>query len=127
MIFQIQDQKLKQQNQTGFYQNYKLSCFKQNYKNVKKNHQQKGREYLQIIHLIRDLMLVYRIYEEPLQLDNVNIFVVQLLSHAQLFVTSWTAAHQASLSFTVSWNVLKLMSIVLKMPSNHLILCHPIS
>ena len=37
MIFQIQDQKLKQQNQTGFYQNYKLSCFKQNYKNVKKS------------------------------------------------------------------------------------------
>ena len=36
MIFQIQDQKLKQQNQTGLHQNYKLSCFSQNYKNVEK-------------------------------------------------------------------------------------------
>ena len=52
--------------------------------------------------------------------------VVQLLSHVQLFVTSWTAAHQASLSFTNSWNLLKLMSIEPVMPSNDLILCHPL-
>ena len=37
---------------------------------------------------------------------------------------SWTAAHQASLFFTISWSLLKLMSIELVMPSNHLILCH---
>ena len=48
---------------------------------------------------------------------------VQLLSHVQLFVTPWTAAHQASLSITNSWNLLKLMTIESVMLSNHLILC----
>ena len=48
--------------------------------------------------------------------------VVQLLSHVQLFVVPWTAARQASLSFTISWSLIKLMSIELVMPSNHLIL-----
>ena len=48
---------------------------------------------------------------------------LQLLSHVQLFVTPWTAARQASLSITNSWSLLKLMSTVLMMPSNHLILC----
>ena len=51
---------------------------------------------------------------------------IQSLSHVQLFVTPWTAAGQASLSITNSWNILKLMSIKLVMPSNHLILCHPL-
>ena len=50
--------------------------------------------------------------------------VVQSLSHVQLFKTPWTAACQASLSFTISWSLLKLMSIESMMPSNHLILCH---
>ena len=45
---------------------------------------------------------------------------VQLLSHVQLFATSWTAARQASLSITNSWSLLKLMSIESVMPSNHL-------
>ena len=49
---------------------------------------------------------------------------VQSLSRVQLFVTPWTAARQASLSITISRNLLKLMSIKLVMPSNHLILCH---
>ena len=49
---------------------------------------------------------------------------VQSLSRVQLFVTSWTAAHQASLSITNSRSLLKLMSIESVMPSNHLILCH---
>ena len=48
------------------------------------------------------------------------------VSHVQLFVTPWTAAHQASLSFTISWSLLKLMSIESVMPSNRLILCHPL-
>ena len=48
---------------------------------------------------------------------------VQSLRCVQLFVTPWTAAHQASLSTTNSQSLLKLMSIVLVMPSNHLILC----
>ena len=51
---------------------------------------------------------------------------VQLLSRVQLFATPWTAAHQASLSFTISKSLLKLMSIQLVMPTNHLILCHPL-
>ena len=50
---------------------------------------------------------------------------VQSLSHVHLFVTPWTAAHQASLSFTTSCSLLKLMSIESVMPSNHLLLCHP--
>ena len=50
---------------------------------------------------------------------------VQLLSHVQLFVTPRTAAHQASLSITNSWGLLKLMAIKLMMASNHLTLCHP--
>ena len=49
---------------------------------------------------------------------------VQLLSHVRLFATPWTAACQASQSFTISWSLLKFMSIMSVMPSNHLILCH---
>ena len=51
---------------------------------------------------------------------------VQLLSHVRLFVIPWTAACQASLSFTSSWSLLKLMSIESVMPSSHLILCRPL-
>ena len=50
---------------------------------------------------------------------------VQSLSHVWLFVTPWTAECQASLFFTNSQSLLKLMSIELVMPSSHLILCHP--
>ena len=49
---------------------------------------------------------------------------VQLLSRVWLFATPWTAACQASLSFTISQSLLKLMSIESMMPSNHLIFCH---
>ena len=45
---------------------------------------------------------------------------VQLLNRVWLFATPWTAAHQASLSFTISWSLLKLMSMELVMPSNHI-------
>ena len=51
---------------------------------------------------------------------------VQLLSRVRLFVTPWTAACQASLSITNFWSLLKLMPIESVMPSNHLILCHPL-
>ena len=51
---------------------------------------------------------------------------VQSLSHVWLFATPWIAAHQASLSITNSWSLLKLMSIESMMPSNHLILCRPL-
>ena len=51
---------------------------------------------------------------------------VQSLSHVQLFATPWTAARQASLPINNSQSLLKFMSIKLVMPSNHLILCHPL-
>ena len=51
------------------------------------------------------------------------VVVVQLLRHVWLFATPWTAACQASLQFTISWSLLKPMSIKPVMPSNHLILC----
>ena len=54
------------------------------------------------------------------------IVAVQSLSRVRLFVTPWTAAHQVSLSFTISWILLKLMSIEWVMLSNHLILCVPL-
>ena len=53
--------------------------------------------------------------------------VVQLLSHVQLFVTSWTVACQVPLSSTISRSLLKFMSTESVMPSNHLILCCPFS
>ena len=52
--------------------------------------------------------------------------MIQSLSHVQLFVTPWSAARQASLSFTISRSLLKLMSIESVMPSNLLILCRPL-
>ena len=51
---------------------------------------------------------------------------VQSLGHVQLFVTPWTTTCQASLTITNSWSPPKPMSIELVMPSNHLILCHPL-
>ena len=54
------------------------------------------------------------------------IAVIQLISHIWLFVTPWTAACQAPLSFTISRSLLKLMSIESVMPPKHLILCCPL-
>ena len=51
---------------------------------------------------------------------------VQSISRVQLFATPWTTALEASLSLTSSWSLLKLMSIEMVMPSNHLILCCPL-
>ena len=55
-----------------------------------------------------------------------DLIVVQSLSHVRLFVTPWTASCQASLSFTISQSLLKLMSIESVMPSNHLVLYCPL-
>ena len=60
------------------------------------------------------------------EIDLCQFSSVQSLSHVPLFVTPWTAAHQASLSVTNSQSLLKLMSISLVMSSNHLILCRPL-
>ena len=70
----------------------------------------------------RELSLYYLVY---ILLDFFSVSV-QSLSRVQLFVTPWTAACQASLSITNSWSLLKLTSVELVMPSNHLILYHPL-
>ena len=67
-------------------------------------------------------MLLLIIYKMLLQFSS-----VQSLSSVRLFVTPWTAAGPGSLSITNSQSSLKLMSIRLVIPSNHLILCHPFS
>ena len=54
------------------------------------------------------------------------VVVIQSISCVWLFETPWPAAHQTSLYFTISWSLLKLISIELVMPSNHLILCYPL-
>ena len=59
-------------------------------------------------------------------ISSTQFSLIQLLNHVRLFVTPWTAAHQASLSITNSWSLLKLMSTKSVMPSNHLILCRPL-
>ena len=59
-------------------------------------------------------------------MHNVTTSSVQSLSHVQLFATLWTAAHQASLSITNSLSLFKLMSIESVVPSNYLILFHPL-
>ena len=56
----------------------------------------------------------------------ISLIAVQLLSCVPLSATPWTAARHASLSFTTSWSLLKLISLKSVMPSNHLILCHPL-
>ena len=58
--------------------------------------------------------------------SHIVVAVVRLLSQVQLFATPWTAASQASLFFTISQSLLKLMSIESVMSSNHLILCYPL-
>ena len=58
--------------------------------------------------------------------DQCFVVVVQSLSHVKLFVTQWTAVHQALLFCTISQSLLKFISIESVMPSNHLFLCHPL-
>ena len=69
---------------------------------------------------------ILEIQFSSVQFSSVQFSSVQSLSHVQLFVTTWTAAPQASPSITNSWNLLKLMSIKSVVLSNHLILCHPL-
>ena len=64
--------------------------------------------------------------QKYLQPSKLGISSVQSLSRVQLFATPWTVAHQASLSITNSQSLLKLTSIELMMPYNHLILCRPL-
>ena len=59
-------------------------------------------------------------------LSYIHVVVIQLLGRVQLFATSWTGAHQVSLSFTISQSLFKLHSTELVMPSNRLIFCRPL-
>ena len=70
---------------------------------------------------------MFSIVAAPIYSLTIRVFSsVQLLSRVRLFATPWTVAHQASLSITNSRSLLKLMSIESVMPSNHLILRHPL-
>ena len=77
-------------------------------------------------------ILLFQIYfptpaaSQPAECYSFIVQLTQLLSRVWLFATPWTAAHQASLSITISQSLLKLMSIELVMPSNHLTLCRPL-
>ena len=64
--------------------------------------------------------------KEKLYIYILIVVIVQSLNRVQLFATPWTAACQASVSITLSWSLLKLMSVESVMPSNHLILCQPL-
>ena len=74
--------------------------------------------------------IIQRFYKHLLfyfmSVDYYQFSSVQLFSHVRLFATPWTAVCQASLSITNLWSSPKPMSIVLVMPSNHLILCRPL-
>ena len=61
-----------------------------------------------------------------LRLRKKVLVVAQQLGSLSVFAMLWTSAHNPSLSFTISWSLFKLMSIEKVMPSNHLVLCHPL-
>ena len=66
-------------------------------------------------------------FSHSLSLLVISSFHCCLVAWSCLFVTSWAAAHQASQFFTVSWSLFKLMFLKSVMPSNHLVLCRPLS
>ena len=79
------------------------------------------------------LLIQFRMSQNPMKeikhksrIQYIALAVVPRLSQVWLFLTRWTSAHQASLSFTISVSLLKLMSIELVMPSNRLTLCCPL-
>ena len=76
--------------------------------------------------ILNGMVCIYQLQTPDPSLPNPPALVlVQLLSCVRLFATPWTRAHRASLSFTISWSWLKFM-LESVMPSNHLILCHPL-
>ena len=81
---------------------------------------------IQIIHFSFVKYSTIPIILHEILISTTVIVVVQLLSHAQLSATPWTAACQAPLCFTDSWSLLKFMSIESVTLSNHLIRCHPL-
>ena len=87
-------------------------------------------KYLDLSHVL--LRITYCLHEKGEQLTRANLchglpwIAVHSLSCVWLFVTPWSAAHQASLFFTIFWSLLRLMSIESVIPSNQLILCCPL-
>ena len=79
-----------------------------------------------LILYVRDIIIYQKSARSQYSPTLCCISSIQLLSHVQLFATPWNAAHQAYLSITNSQSLLKLMSIELVMPSNHLRLCLPL-
>ena len=75
---------------------------------------------------MNEFLLLHNEDEEAPRFSWLGIIQYSSVSRVQLFVTPWTAAHQASLSIINSQSLLKLMSIESVMPSSHLILCHPL-
>ena len=71
-------------------------------------------------------MILYTLEGNIIEFSNIFIQFQFSLSRFWLFATPWTAVHQASLSITNSWSLLKFMYITLVMPSNHLIFCRPL-
>ena len=71
-------------------------------------------------------LLYFQSLQSRRQSLSMNVVVAHQLSHVQLLVTPWTAVNQACLFFTISWSLLKLLSIESVMPSKHLILCRPL-
>ena len=77
-----------------------------------------------ILIFLHSLQIIFVLISNGTYLHSVQFSSVQPLSCVPCFATPWTAAHQASLSFTNPWSLPKIMSIVSVMPSDHLILCH---
>ena len=86
------------------------------------------RRFLYVLHIPKGNILSYILSGRICPNKNTIslLVVVQLLSHVWLFASPWTAVFQASLSFTISQSLLKLMSIESVMPCSHLILCRPL-
>ena len=83
-------------------------------------------QYLPFCDWLISLSIMFSRFTHVVASVRIQFSSVQLLSRVRRFVTPWTAARQASLSIANSWSLLKLMSIELVMPSNHLILCRPL-
>ena len=113
------------------------------FKNSKKRqiillHNDKGsihQEYTPIINIYAPIIAASKYIKQHLRRLKSKAIIIgdfdqfssaQSFSGVLLFATPWTAALQASLSITISWSLLKLMSIESVMPSNHLVLCHPL-
>ena len=84
-------------------------------------------EVMQTVHKYMKRCSISLIISKTYHLISDQFSSVQLLSRVQFFVTPWTAAHQACLSIANSWSLPRLISIESVMPSNHLILCIPVS